>query len=182
MRSATLQLMGLAIICLIGCGPQPDARVDEHAAHAAPRFDMLAVGDPLPVFEGIGLDGADITVGPGTGLTLINLWATWCAPCIEEFPDLEELHEEWSGQGLRVLGINVDEMDTEHISAFVAELGTTFTIALDPGADYQDTVGSVAMPMSYLVGDDGVLIQKWTGRLTEQQLEDVRRLVREALG
>lgn len=181
MRSMMSRFVMVAMCLFFGCGPDTGSPADGHATHVAPRFDMLSAGDSMPVFEGVGLDGTRVKVGPGTGLTLINLWATWCGPCIEEFPDLEKLHREMGHQGLRVLGINVDEMDADHIRAFVDELGATFTIALDPGADYQDTVGAVAMPMSFLVGDDGLLIRKWTGRMTEAQLEEVRQLVRGAV-
>lgn len=173
------------LVVLAGCRSEGSSPADTEVRagfEEAPTFSLLQLGDAMPVFEGVGLDGDPIRVGSGTGLTLVNLWATWCGPCVEEFPDLETLHREFKDSGLRVLGINVDEMDADRITAFVNELGATFPIALDPGADYQDTVGAVAMPTSFLVTDNGELIRKWSGRLTHANLDEIRGLVEDDAG
>lgn len=175
-------LFAFGLALATGCTQEEAAHHEtSHRGQSAPRFEMLRAGDAMPLFEGVGLDSTDVRLGPGSGLTLVNLWATWCAPCIAEFPELQALHEEFSDDGLRVLGINVDETDVGHIQAFVDELGATFLIALDPGADYQDTVRAVVMPMSYLVDNEGTLIKSWTGRITEKEAEEIRELVNAAL-
>ena len=64
-------------------------------------------------------------------VVLVNFWATWCPPCRKEMPDLEELYQEFQGQGLVVLAIS-DE-DKNKVRAFLAEHHATYPILLDPG-------------------------------------------------
>ena len=80
------------------------------AACAMPDFKPLEVGDVVPAFtattlDGEEFDGADLVGSP----YMLNIWATWCAPCRHEMPELQQLHETFADQGFQVVGVSVDD-------------------------------------------------------------------------
>lgn len=90
----------------------------------------------------------------GATVTLINFWATWCAPCEAEMPALQALHTRYHQRGLRVIGVNLGE-PVAAIRPWADRLGLTFTLALDPdgraAADYRLR----GQPTTVIVGNDG---------------------------
>src|SRR5690606_12874969 len=77
------------------------------------RFGPLETGARAPAFEALTLDGHPATLEQLRGkVVLLNVWATWCAPCVEEMPALERLHRELAPEGLAVIGVNVDVAPT----------------------------------------------------------------------
>jgi cytochrome c biogenesis protein CcmG/thiol:disulfide interchange protein DsbE len=126
------------------------------------RFKPLAVGEPVPVYAVRTLAGDSARVGPSEPLTLINIWATWCVPCQQEFPDLERIHREYGPRGLRILAVSVDaEGDDAKVKDFVREYGATFTIGHDDRGTIRQLYQSIGVPESYLVAANGRLI--WRG-------------------
>src|SRR5690606_14224952 len=107
------------------------------------RFGPLETGARAPAFEGRTLDGQPASLRELRGrVVVLNVWATWCAPCVQEMPALERLHRALAPEGLAVVGVNVDVTPPlvsgaargpdDRIAAFVEELGLTFPIWLDP--------------------------------------------------
>ena len=98
---------------------------------------------------------------------MINIWATWCAPCRVEMPSIEELHRAYKDKGLRILAISVDDAGSEpQIRSFVKEYGLSFEVLHDPkgqegevSRDYQTT----GYPETVIVGRDGVIRKKLLG-------------------
>ena len=106
-------------------------------------------------------------------LLLLNFWASWCQPCVEEMPMLSALQAEHDGRGLRVVGIALD--DPERARAFAADLGLDYTLlygradAVQVGRSYGNRSG--LLPYSALVDADGIV--RWThlGVLKRAELE-----------
>ena len=142
-------------------------------------FTTMQVGDTAPPFSRLDTAGDSVHVGPNQQPTLLNLWATWCAPCLEEFPDLESIHQDLSPVGLRVLGLNVEEVDAAALSDFAAELGASFTIVLDPPATLQDTYRAIAMPTTFFIDRNGIVRRVWTGRLPEDAHTEIATLLKD---
>lgn len=167
-------MLVLLAACIVGC-TQRDA--GEHAAHHAEAedeaFTGLQVGTMAPRYTGKTPTGETVSIGPDQPPTLLNLWATWCAPCLEEFPDIEQMHQELGPKGLRILAVNVDELDLNAIQAFADDLSVTFPVAIDEAGDIQNRYQVVGLPMSFLIHPDGTLAQIWTGRLPETAIDDV---------
>ncbi len=123
----------------------------------------VEVGDQAPDF--------DLTADDGTGLrlrdyqgkyVLLNFWATWCPPCVEEMPSLNNLHTSLGDRGLVVLGISVDE-DAEVYRQFLASRGVTFPTVRDPERTVSTRYGTFKYPETYLIDRQGNVIRKYVG-------------------
>src|SRR5207245_60725 len=93
----------------------------------------LTEGALAPPLRLPALQGAEVDLESYRGhVVLVNFWATWCPPCVEEMPSLERLHRALAGEGLVVLGVSIDD-DGAALEAFVRRAGVTFPIVRDPG-------------------------------------------------
>jgi len=134
------------------------------------KFKPLVTGDPVPVYAAQLIDGDSAAVGTDEPqqLTLLNVWATWCVPCQKEFPDLQKIHSDYGGRGLRVLAVSVDDNGTEErIREFAKVYSATFPIAHDPDGRIRDLYQGIGIPESYLISADGRLLFRNAGAFPE---------------
>jgi thiol-disulfide isomerase/thioredoxin len=120
-------------------------------------------------------------IQPGEPLTLLNIWATWCIPCRQEFPALEALQRRYAPRGLRVLAVSVDGGGDAAVRSFVAEEGATFTIGRDESGEIQRLFQTVGVPETFLIGTDGRLVWRKIGAL-DSTSQDVIAQIEKALG
>ena len=93
----------------------------------------LKPGVEAPTFKLKSLAGGELDLASLRGrVVLVNFWATWCPPCVEEMPSLERLHRALGPEGLVVVSVSADD-DAETLKRFVAAHGITFPVLLDPG-------------------------------------------------
>lgn len=133
----------------------------------------VEVGEPVPDFRLDTPDGGTLQLSDYRGQAVVlNFWATWCAPCRAEMPDLQSIHDEHSGSGaLTVIG--VDEMESEDsVLAFVDELDLTFPMALDRTGELAETYGLIGLPGTFFIDADGILRARVLGQLHGELLED----------
>jgi peroxiredoxin len=108
-----------------------------------------------PEFTGRTLQGPTLSLGGFRGKVLIlNFWASWCAECRSEMPDLEKLHRELAPQGLAVIGLNARE-GAEAVRRFARDMGRTFPLVLDSGGKIKALYGVIGLPTTFVVGRDG---------------------------
>ena len=125
------------------------------------------MGDPAPPFTASTLDdGSSVSSGELLGAPwLLNVWATWCAPCRQEMPELQELHDAYSEQGFRVVGVSVDgRSDGPLIKEFAAEVGVSFPLYHQPSMEIMDLYFLNGLPASFLVDAEGRIARKWPGQ------------------
>ena len=125
----------------------------------------VAIGEPLPAYATTDLAGDSVSLARERGsVVLLNLWATWCHPCRDEVPVLEALHQRFSRQGLRVVGVSVDASgDEPAIRDFARRYRMTYPIWRDPGERISQLYLAIGVPTTFLVGRDGVLLWRHTG-------------------
>ena len=124
--------------------------------------------EPAPHYSAATLDGqVEIALADLRGeVVLLNGWATWCEPCREEMPLLQQLQEEYGAQGLHVVGVSIDRGDVaEKIEQFAADTGVTFTLLHDPKNVFSRTFQTTGVPETVLIGRDGELLYRWKGPL-----------------
>ncbi len=116
-----------------------------------PRIRLDAPSFTLP-----DLDGRPVRLSDFRGkVVLLNFWATWCAPCLEEMPDMQALWEQRREEGFVILAVAADRGSRGPVAAFTRKLALTFPVLLDPDGDVRNRYEVAALPMSYLIGRDG---------------------------
>ena len=131
-------------------------------------------GKPAPDFALKSLDGPVVHFGDYRGKTvLINLWASWCPPCLAEMPALQAAYEKYKDQGLVVLGIDYATQDNlPDVAAFVAKFQLTFPILLDQSGSVSSlSYGMHGLPDSYFVDRAGVVRRIISGAIPADQLD-----------
>jgi cytochrome c biogenesis protein CcmG, thiol:disulfide interchange protein DsbE len=156
------------------------------AAAQAMRDELFPVslGSEAPPFAARTLDGQAVTrtLEDYRGkVVLLNIWATWCTPCIVEMPTIEALHREFKDTDLRVVAVSIDQAQTEHaIRDFVKALGLTFEVLHDAEGDITRAYQAMGYPETFVIGRDGV-IRKIVIGATDWNSEGNRALVRQLL-
>ena len=129
----------------------------------------------LPRVEG----GGEISlVADGGGkVVLVDLWATWCVPCVAELPHLQELSENLPDEDFLMLGIVLQSGDAEDVAPFVAEKGLTYPNVM--GSDEaRDAFGPfLGYPTKYLIDRDGKLVKRYLGAVGDILNEEVSKLI-----
>ena len=116
------------------------------------------------------VSGSDVHDYVGRPL-VVNFWASWCAPCVEEMPAIQQVDDQLEGR-VTVLGVNTQD-SAEKAREFAADLGISFELARDPSGTYFDAVGGFGWPTTLLVDDSGVIRYRHTGPLDAGQLRDL---------
>jgi len=117
-----------------------------------------------------GLDGRDHALIDYRGdWVVINYWATWCAPCRKEIPDLSDLHD--AREDITVLGLAFEETEPAAFEAFLIEYPASYPILLVDVYNPPSALGAPrALPTTYLVDPEGELVQTWIGPITSQTI------------
>ncbi len=137
-------------------------------APAAPQQDTEPVirfvrnPDPAPDFKLTALDGQQLTVAALQGkVVFLNFWATWCAPCRAEIPDLIALQDRYKGR-LQIIGLNVDDEEAA-IQKYVDETGINYPVAMTSNDVRIQFGGIPALPTSFVLDTAGRVVQKHVG-------------------
>ena len=122
------------------------------------------VGQPLADFTLPDMQGRAIQLSALRGkVVFINVWATWCPPCVEEMPTMQRLHERLHGRGLEVLAISLDALGTQVVEPFMRDYRLTFTTVLDPKGTIERLYRTGGVPESFIVDKHGRLVEKIVG-------------------
>ena len=117
-----------------------------------------------PGFTLQNLTAADISLSDYRGrVVLLNFWATWCMPCRQEMPGMENLWKKYQGRGLVVLAVSTDEGSPARVQSFVKRLKLGFPVALDPDSKASDLYQVSGLPVSFLIDQQGRIADKITG-------------------
>ncbi len=128
----------------------------------------VGIGSQAPGFNAIDMsrtDGSLKTLSDYRGkVVLLNIWATWCGPCREEMPSMEQLHKAFDGQGLAVVAVSVDNRDMDKaIRDFVKEFSLTFDVLHDREELFRAVYPYRAVPETYVIDKSGTVRRKWIG-------------------
>jgi thiol-disulfide isomerase/thioredoxin len=135
--------------------------------------DAAAVGKPARLdFKLKDMNGVDVKLDSFKGkVILLNFWATWCGPCKAEIPSLVELQEKYADD-LVVLGFSVDDTP-EKMKPYSEEYKVNYPLLVGNGReDVQNAFGPLlGIPVSVIIGRDGIIAKKHTGIATKEQFE-----------
>ena len=143
----------------------------------------VTVGVKAPPITGKTIDGTNRVKSLADykdKIVLLNLWATWCEPCLAEMPSMEKLHREFGPQGLAIVAVSVDDPGSEQkIREFAAKLGVTFELLHDPGKETARNYQVTGYPESFIIDREGTIRRKvfaaadWTSESNRAQIRQL---------
>jgi thiol-disulfide isomerase/thioredoxin len=127
-------------------------------AFAATAAHALDAGQPAPALSLPARDGGTLSLPNGRAkLTYVDFWASWCGPCRQSFPWLNQMQARYGAKGLRIVGVNLDAK-TVDAERFLKEVPASFEIAFDPQGGSGRAYALKGMPSAVLLGPDGRVI------------------------
>ncbi len=160
---------GLALMFVLGMNREdPDALPSTLTGRQAPAVVVTPLAD-LPVFSDVDLRDGKVK--------LVNFWASWCAPCRAEHPNLKKLE----GEGVTILGVNYKDKP-EAAMGFLADLGNPYTaIGADESGRMGIDWGLYGVPETFVIDGEGNVVLRFPGPITERVLErDIRPAMKAA--
>jgi cytochrome c biogenesis protein CcmG/thiol:disulfide interchange protein DsbE len=129
------------------------------------------VGEAAPAFLLPDLAGRETSLASLRGRAVVlNFWATWCAPCLEEMPALAAAWRDSRGRCLEILGV-AEESGRAEVQAEAARMGVGFPVLLDARGEVARAYGVTGYPRTYLVDGEGKVRQVFTGKVSRERLE-----------
>ena len=139
-------------------------------------------GQPAPDFALKSASGENLRLSEYRGdVVMINFWATWCGPCRQEMPLLDELYVRYQRVGFNLLGVNIDD-DTGRAMKMIDELGVTFPVLFDSRKEVSKLYHVAAMPVTLLVDREGrirYVHHGYQAGYEDKYLDQIRSLLRE---
>jgi peroxiredoxin len=119
---------------------------------------------PAPDFTLPGLNGELISLSEFKGnVVLINIWATWCPPCVYEMPSMEKLHQQFKNEKFKILAISIDSQGAKAVAPFMKNHNLTFQTLIDPTGTIRTSYGVNSIPQSFIIDKQGHLLKKIIG-------------------
>jgi thiol-disulfide isomerase/thioredoxin len=131
------------------------------AVHYVPGKEIPQVGHRAPEYRvsraGASGDSLGVRSAYAGHVTLLNIWATWCGPCVKEMPSMERAYEAYRARGFRVAAVSIDADPPAPVLAFASRLGLTFDILQDQSGAIQTYYMTVGVPESFLIDKRGTI-------------------------
>ena len=161
-------------------GVAPDAASDDATLPCPDQADVTATGNQvLPPLAFDCLGGGTLNLGRAPGVpTVVNLWASWCGPCRQELPLMQQLSDAAGGQ-VQVIGV-VSKDGVDQATSFAADAGATFPSAFDGDGELMTKIGIQGLPATYLLDADGAVVYAKIGVFASY--DELRTAVADHLG
>ncbi len=134
---------------------------------------------PAPAWKLKDLEGREVSSDQFKGkVVVVDFWATWCAPCLEEIPGYVALQKKHRDAGLVIVGVSVDRRGPNYVKQFAKEHGIDYTLVMADETIADAFGGFDAIPTTFLISRDGRILHRKTGAMPTEEYE---KLVQSAL-
>jgi len=165
MKTSISRTILLASALLLAAAPELRAQ------SASKAVAKPAAGRIAPDFTRQTLDGKPIRLASYKGkVVLLNFWATWCGPCLTEIPRFNTWQTKYAPQGLQILGVSMDD-DSAPVQKAARKLEFTYPVVMGDEKLGERYGGVLGLPISYLIGPDGKIIDRLQGETNLDSLE-----------
>jgi peroxiredoxin len=128
-------------------------------------------GSVAPDFTLTDLNGSPVTLADYKGKNIyLNFWASWCDPCKEELPDIENVYQEYKEKDFVVLTVNTGE-EKETVKSFIESNAYTFPVLLDAKMDVARQYKTNDIPVSFFINKEGFIVSKKVGLMTGEEMK-----------
>ena len=126
----------------------------------------IKVGSPAPNFTFPDLTGKKVSLSDYKGrVVFLNIWATWCPPCVDEMPSMEKLYKKFKGDQFEILAVSIDGEGRKAVVPFMRRLNLTFPALLDRKGKIKNIYRVTGIPESFIIDKNGIIIKKIIGPL-----------------
>ncbi len=140
-------------------------------ARPAPAGGLALVGEPAPNFALTDLNGNLVQLSSLRGRpVIVHFWASWCGPCVEEFPLLLNASAAHRGDDLAIVGIVYNDSSAA-AAAFMTRMGATWPATVDPGGGVATRYGIIGPPDTFFVDRSGMIVGRQIGQLSASDLD-----------
>lgn len=148
----------------------------ENKQAGATRDQQSEEGFQAPDFTLKTLEGETVTLSKNDGKpSLVNLWASWCPPCKVEMPHLQKAYEKYGDQ-VNFHMVNLTSLDNkDKMVKYIKDEKYTFPVLLDETGKVGEEYMAFSIPQTYIVDENGQVIEKITGAMTKEQLEEIMK-------
>jgi cytochrome c biogenesis protein CcmG/thiol:disulfide interchange protein DsbE len=160
--------IGVALVLLLSA-----AACTHGSTGANDPLGAKPMSSPAPALSGETLDGSTASLADLLGnVVVVNFWATWCKPCREEQPELEQVHRDYRGRGVSFLGVN-ERDDSAAARAWVREFHVTYPSIVDEPGSWADDFGLFGYPDTFVVDAGGTIRWAIYGQTSGAQLREI---------
>lgn len=139
-----------------------------HASAKVPDFALPAIQDQKMV---------DINKLRGKAV-LVNFWATWCGPCVQEIPSLISLQKEFGPQGLEVIGVSMDQNGEGPVQKLIEKTGINYPVVMGDAKITREFGGVFGIPASFLIDQSGTVRKRFNGWTSHEVfVEDIKQVL-----
>jgi cytochrome c biogenesis protein CcmG, thiol:disulfide interchange protein DsbE len=167
-RTVLAALMSVIALCLAGC----------HSSAGSGNARPGTVHSTAPDFSLQDINGKPLDLSTYHGkVVLLNFWATWCTPCRAEIPNFVQWQDSYGPQGFQIVGISMDD-GPDPVRTFYQQFKMNYPVAVGTDKLAQSYGGVLGLPVSFLIGRDGKIVQKYVGAV---QIPTVEQEIRAQL-
>ncbi len=124
----------------------------------------LEKGVPAPNFTLPDINGKMVSLTDYRGkVVFLNIWATWCSPCVEEMPSMEKLYQELKGESFEILAVSIDVSGAKAVLPFMKKHKLSFPALLDTKGAIKNLYQTTGIPESFIIDKNGIIAEKIIG-------------------
>ncbi len=162
-RSMSIQIITMSVLLIVGIGIIVLLQTRDDSMNLTGQA-RLGKGAKAPDFTLPGLDGAMVRLADQKGkVVFLNIWATWCPPCVEEMPSMEKLYQQLKGEDFEILAVSIDKSGAEAVLPFMKKHKLNFAALIDSKETLKHKYQTTGVPETFIIDKNGIIVEKVIG-------------------